>query len=193
MEKKKNMERSHPGVRHYFLLDVLLLIFWFLVTGIIFALIRGKFEDLTIYSLFVGLVAVLIVSYVSHKFILKGEKRRSSISHGFLSKIRRWSFLLAHLSVHLLLSNISLVRQTITKNIEPKIVDIPVKLNSESELTLLSSMITITPGTLVLKTEEIHEGYMLKVHFSYLKSDKVEKNIEGTVKRWERAIRGLFS
>ncbi|MEF8873416.1 MAG: Na+/H+ antiporter subunit E [Candidatus Thermoplasmatota archaeon] len=183
--------RSFPD-RHYVLLDTLLLIFWLLLTGIIFTIFTKGLRGLTLYSLIVGLVAVSLVSYLSHTFILQGEKKQSFSGRKYLSKIRGWSFLLAHLSFHLLISSLSLVRQTFTGNIEPKIVNIPVNLKSDSELTLLTSMITITPGTLVLKTTETDEGYILSTHFSYLRSEEIEDEIERTIKRWERTIRGLF-
>ncbi|MFW6144036.1 MAG: Na+/H+ antiporter subunit E [Candidatus Natronoplasma sp.] len=189
---KERSTQKASIVRHYHLLDLLLFLFWILITGLIFNLLRFEIRGLSLYSLIVGLVSVSIVSYLSHVFILHGEDKRYSITGSFFSKLRRWSFLLTHLFFHLFVSSVALVRQTVTKDIEPKVVEIPVELNSESELTLLSMMITMTPGTLVLKTEKTDKGYLLETHFSYLPSKELDSEVDKTIKRWERSIRGLF-
>ncbi|GEM_PF-2341472 len=178
--------------RHYPVLDILLFVFWILLTGIVIVVLQGRPDRMTLYSFLSGITAVFVVSYLSHRFILRGEERKHTYTGGLFSKIRSWSFLISHLFIHLFLSTISFVRQTLFYDIEPKIVSIPVRLDSESELTLLSSMITMTPGTLVMKTERTEKGYILKTHFSYLRDDEVVDEIDGTIKRWEKAIRGLF-
>lgn len=190
MSKNDKRDRYYKTDRHYASLDILLIFFWLFITGTLFTLYT--LDNLTIYSLILGIFTVFIVSQISHRFVLNGEKRQIVSLNGYLSKLKDWTFLLSHLFVQLIISNASLVRQTFTKDIEPKIVHVPVDLKSESELTLLSCMITITPGTLVLKTEEVEDGYILKTHFSYLPSEKVQPMIESTIKRWEVVIRGLF-
>mgnify|MGYP003934267629 CR=1 FL=1 len=75
-------------------------------------------------------------------------------------------------------------------DIKPKIVRIKVNLKSDAELTLISHLITITPGTLVIDVEDANdEGSYLFVHFSYhcaadeTSIEKIEKSIKKFMKQ----------
>ncbi len=182
-------ENSTKG--HYVLLDLLLLSFWFLFSGIIISLFI--MDGLTIYSTIAGLVSTAIVSSISHKFILHGNEAYKKSIKTIMFNLRDFLILFFDVVYNLIIANAMLIYQTITKKIEPKIVSIPVDLRSKAEVTLLSSVITMTPGTMVMNLDEIETGYILKIHFSYLRSEDMEENIERTIKRWESLIRGMFT
>lgn len=56
----------------------------------------------------------------------------------------------------LILSNIAVIRQVLRPklNIRPGIIDMRTELTSDLEITLLTSLITLTPGTLSLEVSE---------------------------------------
>lgn len=190
MKKEEKQQEIVSSSNHHLSLDVFLFIFWLLLTGLILGLF--SLDLLSIYSLLVGVISVIIVSYISHNFIFISDKKETSKEVNFYYQIKHWCLLSTHLFIYLLMSNLSFFRQTITGNIRPKIVDIPVDLQKESQVTLISSMITITPGTLVLKTKKVSTGYLLTIHFSYLKKSEMEGSVEGTIKKWEKSIRGVI-
>ncbi len=190
MKMEKKQQKIVSSSSHHLSLDVFLFIFWLLFTGLIFGLF--SLDILSIYSLLVGVISVIIVSYISHNFIFISDKKKWDEKVNIYDQIKHWCFLSTHLFIYLFKSNLSFFRQTITGNINPKIVDIPVNLQKESQVTLLSSMITITPGTLVLKTKKIPTGYSLTIHFSYLKTSEIEESVGSTIKKWERSIRRVI-
>jgi multisubunit Na+/H+ antiporter MnhE subunit len=88
-----------------------------------------------------------------------------------------------------------LIYQVITLNIKPKIVRIKVNLKSDAELTLISHLITVTPGTLVIDVEDAEGGgSYLFVHFSYhcVTDESSVKRIEKSIGKWDKLIGALF-
>ncbi|MFO8110645.1 MAG: Na+/H+ antiporter subunit E [Thermoplasmata archaeon] len=176
--------------RHYVLLDVLLFIFWFLLTGFFFSTQSSNF--ISYYTLFMGVIATSLVTYTAHEFVIRGEHRQKTSMWDYLLSLKNAFVLLLDVIVSLIIANAVLIYQTITMAVEPKVMKVKVSLTSESEVTLISMMITMIPGTLVLDAEEVEDGYELYVHYSYLKAEDLEDSMEKTIKRWDKKIRGLF-
>ncbi|KDN57833.1 Na+/H+ antiporter subunit E [Exiguobacterium sp. AB2] len=63
----------------------------------------------------------------------------------------------------LILSNIDVVKVLLSPkfNIEPGIIEVPTQLKSDWELTLLASLISLTPGTLVMDFSEDKKSIFL--------------------------------
>ncbi len=175
--------------RHYVLLDVLLFIFWFLLTGFFFSTHRA--DLISYYTLFMGVIATSVVTYTAHEFVIRGEDREKTSLWDYLISLKNAFILILDVIVSLIIANAVLIYQTITMAVEPKVVKVNVDLESESEVTLISMMITMIPGTVVLDVEK-ENGYVLYVHYSYLLSDDLEDSMEKTIKRWDKKIRGLF-
>jgi multicomponent Na+:H+ antiporter subunit E len=96
----------------------------------------------------------------------------------------------------IIIANVELIYQVLTLNIDPKIVRLKVDLSSDAELTIISHLITVTPGTLVIDVDDTNkkgESYLF-VHFSYYRladedsADKIEKSIG----KWDKMIGALF-
>ncbi len=175
--------------RHYVLLDVLLLIFWFLMTGFFFS--THNAHMISYYTLFMGVIATSVVTYTAHEFVIQGEDREKTSLWEYIVALKNAVILILDVIISLIVANAVLIYQTVTMAIEPKVVKVKVELESESEVTLISMMITMIPGTVVLDVEE-ENGYVLYVHYSYLLSEDLEDSMEKTIKRWDKKIRGLF-
>ena len=75
-------------------------------------------------------------------------------------KVFRWVELLAYLAKEILLAALQVAVYAITlgPRITPALVKIPLRVNSQSGIYLLSSMITLTPGSVCI---EVEDGKML--------------------------------
>jgi len=74
--------------------------------------------------------------------------------------------------------------------IEPGVISIPLTVRSDVEITMLASLISLTPGTLSL--EVTPEGETLYVHALIVEDDGSE--IRASIaRRLERPVRGAFS
>lgn len=188
MEKGKKKEEASK--RHYALLDVLLLIFWFLLTGDLAAVMQG--EDISLNSVFIGILAASTVTLTVHEFVIRGEEREKESIKEYLISIKNILNLFIDISLKLIVANAVLIYQAITLDINPRIVRAKVDLTSEAEVTLISLLITLLPGTLVIDVEEENKEYYIYVHYSYLKAEKLSENMKKTVNKWDGQIRGVF-
>jgi len=176
--------------RHYALLDILLLIFWFLLTGTFISVIFG--ESFSSFNLVLGVLSASIVTYTAHKFVIRGEEREKESIVEYLSSLKNAALLFVDVILKLIVANGILMYQSLTMDVEPKIVRVKVNLTSESEVTFISLLITLIPGTLVLDVEELEDDYYLYVHYSYLKAENLSENIKENISKWDEMIRGIF-
>ncbi len=177
--------------RHYALLDILLLIFWLLLTGELVSIMRG--ENISIYKLGTGLIAASVVTFTVHRFVIRGKKRKKSRFTEYLNSLKNIIALFLNVAFKLIIANGILIYQSLTMKVEPKVVRTRVDLTSESEVTLISLLITLTPGTLVIDVEKEEEWYYLYVHYSYLKAENLNESIKESILDWNRMIREGFS
>lgn len=176
--------------RHYALLDILLLVFWFMLTGSFVAILLG--DSLSSFHLIVGVLSASIVTYTAHRFVIQGEEREKESIIEYLNSLKNAVFLFIDVILKLVIANGILMYQSLTMDVEPKIVRVKVNLTSESEVTFISLLITLVPGTLVLDVEEIEDDYFLYVHYSYLKAENLSDNIKNNISKWDGMIRGIF-
>lgn len=177
--------------RHYALLDVLLLVFWLLLTGELVTIFRGG--QISIYRLASGIIGASIVTFTVHRFVIRGEERKKSSISEYLNALKNIFALFFDVALKLVIANGILIYQSLTMDVEPRIVRTKVSLTSESEVTLISLLITLTPGTLVIDVEEKEDSYFLYVHYSYLKSKNLTKSIKESVTRLDSMIKGVFT
>lgn len=181
---------SEAYKRHYALMDVLLIIFWLLVTGILFDVLNGN--DISFFALFSGVIAASAVTLTAHEFVIKGEEKQKESLTEYFSAMKNVFTLIIDVIMKLVVANAVLVYQSLTMDIEPRIVRVKVSLTSESEITLISLLITLIPGTIVLDVEDEEDGFYLLVHYSYLKSEDLVRNMTESIEKWDDKIRGLF-
>ena len=177
--------------RHYVLLDVLLMLFWFLLTGTLLSILTLR--NISLISVFAGIISASAVTLTVHRFVIQGNIKSKSSSVEYLASLRNLIILIIDVVFQLIIANAILLYQSLSMNIEPRIVKVRVNLESDAEVTLISSLITLIPGTLVIDVESGSGGwYYVYIHFSYLKSDDLEESIENTINRWDDLIRGIF-
>ncbi|MFW6064353.1 MAG: Na+/H+ antiporter subunit E [Candidatus Natronoplasma sp.] len=177
--------------RHYALLDVLLIVFWLLLTGELIKIFQGG--EISIYALSSGLIGASIVTFTVHRFVIRGEERKKTHLAEYLNSLKNVLALFVDVTFKLIIANGILIYQSLTMNIEPRVVRTKVSLTSESEVTLISLLITLTPGTLVIDVEEEGDSYYLYVHYSYLKAENLSESIKESITSWDRMIKGVFT
>ena len=130
-----------------FLWNVILAVFWALASG-----------QLTLGSLATGFLVGLLVLFLT---------RRAIGAEAYLRKFPRSINLLLYFVYDLVTANLRLARDVVggDRNLKPAIIAIPLDAESDGEITLLASLIALTPGTLTLdvsrdrKTIFIHSMY----------------------------------
>jgi multicomponent Na+:H+ antiporter subunit E len=128
---------------------------WNLILAIFWALASGR---LTLGSLAMGFLAGLLVLFLT---------RRAIGDEAYLRKFPSTVRLLLYFIYDLVTANLRLARDVAggERNRKPAIIAIPLDAESDGEITLLASLIALTPGTLTLdvsrdrKTIFIHSMY----------------------------------
>ena len=189
--KNDGISKEDALNRHYALLDILLILFWLLLTGEIFNIFRGS--EISLYTLASGLVGASLVTFTVHKFVIHGEERKKSRLSEYLNSLKNIFALFLDVCLKLIIANGILIYQSITMKVEPRVVRTKVSLTSESEVTLISLLITLTPGTLVIDVEKEDETYYLYVHYSYLKAENLSESIKESILNWDNMIKGVFT
>jgi multicomponent Na+:H+ antiporter subunit E len=119
--------------------------FTFLIAFVMWIMFSLTLQPL---ELIIGLVMALAVAGVSHKLMFHKKAGR------FLHPIR-WGaalFYLAALFYAEVRSHLEVSRMILTGKIRPAFVEVPVNLQRDSSRALLGNTITITPGTLTVRT-----------------------------------------
>lgn len=119
-----------------FLLNILLAIAWVALTG-----------EFNAGNFIIGFIIV---------YLLLALTRPSSSAQAYTNRVRRiFSFLLFFLK-ELVLSSLWVTVQVLspTFKMTPAVVAVPLDLRSDTGITLLGNLITLTPGTLTLEVAE---------------------------------------
>lgn len=134
--------------------------------------------SLTASTFIIGYLIGLILIMMMRRFF----KDRLYIS-------RLWAFIKLTLLFfkELLLSNISVLRVVLRPklDIQPMIFALPTDLEHDWEITLLSSLITLTPGTIVLNVSD--DQRILYIHA--IDVDDVAEAIDSIKNSFEKAIK----
>lgn len=176
--------------RHYVLLDILLILFWLMMTGTLFAI--TSFKDISPLPILGGIISASAVTFTVHRFVIRGDLRSKSTVKEYVSSLGYLIVLILDVTLQLIVANAIILYQSLSMDIEPSIVEVKVNLESDAEVTLISSLITLVPGTLVIDADKRGQWYYLYIHYSYVKAEDLEKNMDSTIRRWDRLIRGVF-
>jgi|GEM_PF-1732344 len=164
-------------------LIVLIWLFWIVISS-----------DVSPLALFSGFVLSVIAAVAAHIFLVTKKDRQQKSIKEYVFALEHLIALLFTTVFRLILSNAIVIYQAITLRIHPRIVKIKVNVTSDFEINLISTLITLTPGTLVIDVEETDdECSYLYVHFSYLKTDDPQRYIENTIGKWDAMIGALFT
>lgn len=168
--------------RDVLVLVTTLFLFWLLLT-----------VNFSILSLMAGFLISVLVGLGTTRLAIKTvEGKRKTFKEYIFAGEHLIGLILSAL-FRIIIANFELIYQVITLRINPKIVRIKVDLSSDAELTLISHLITVTPGTLVIDVEDDEdEGAYLYVHFSSLMDKDSEEYIENSIGRWHDMIGALF-
>lgn len=157
-------------------------VFWILLTS-----------DFSYLSLTVGLLVSAAIIIATRKLVITEVKERRKTFKEYFFAVEHLIGIVFTTISRVIYANCLLMYQAIALRIYPKIVKIKVSLESDLELALISSLITLTPGTIVIDIEDAEEGgSYLYIHFSYLKAKDLEENMKKTIGKLDRLIGALF-
>lgn len=108
----------------------------------------------------------------------------------YLTLGRRWLAFSGFFAVELSLASLRLFWDILTPrhHMRPAIIAVPLDLESDTEITFLANLITLTPGTLSLEVSE--DRRVLYVHAMYV--DEIEAFRQDIKRRYERRVKELF-
>jgi multicomponent Na+:H+ antiporter subunit E len=171
--------------RDVFVLVTTLFLFWILLT-----------VNFSIFFLIFGFSISLGIGLIATRLTLASvEGKRKTLKQYFFATEHLFGLIFSAI-FRIIIANIELIYQVLTLDIDPKIVRIKVNLSSDAELTLISHLITLTPGTLVIDVDDANkkgESYLF-VHFSYydLAEEDFAEKIEKSIESWDKTIGALF-
>ncbi|QOY36227.1 Na+/H+ antiporter subunit E [Anaerobacillus isosaccharinicus] len=142
--------------------------------AIIWMLLRNDFSPI---EFFIGYVIGIALLYVLRRFLHFDFYFRRVIAIVKLILLFLWELILANIDVAKIVLSPKL-------NVEPGIIAVPTVLKTEWEVTLLASLISLTPGTLSMYFSE--DGKTIYVHSIHV-PDK-EAMIKQIHETFERAI-----
>lgn len=153
-----------------FLSNILLALAWMALTGTYSA---GGF--------FTGAVVGFLVLWIA---------RRGRGTTGYLSKIRAVAGFILFFARELVLANLRVAHDVLTPrhHMTPGIVAVPLDVESDLEITVLATIITLTPGTLSLHVTD--DRRTLYVHAMYIDDPAVL--VRGIKEGFERRVREVF-
>jgi multicomponent Na+:H+ antiporter subunit E len=142
--------------------------------AIIWMLLRNDFSPI---EFFIGYVVGIALLYVLRRFLHFDFYFRRVIAIIKLILLFLWELVLANVDMAKIVLSPKL-------NIEPGIIAIPTKLKTDWEVTLLASLISLTPGTVSMYFSE--DGKTIYVHSIHVPDkEAMIKQIRNT---FERAI-----
>lgn len=129
----------------------------------------------TTTGMFIGLMAIMWLS--------------SSLYHrSYFRKLPKALILLFYFLKELFLANLKVAFDIVTPKyyMQPTIIALPLSVKTDFEITLLASIITLTPGTLSIDVRT--DKKVLFLHALYVKNDDVEQLKNHIKQGFERKI-----
>jgi multicomponent Na+:H+ antiporter subunit E len=108
----------------------------------------------------------------------------------YLERLRRWFVFLLFFHWELTIASLRVVYDILTPRhrMRPAIIAVPLDLRTDSEITLLANLITLTPGTLSLDISP--EKDILYIHAMYV--DDVEEFRRNIKNRFEKRVKEVM-
>jgi multicomponent Na+:H+ antiporter subunit E len=133
---------------HALLWNLLLALAWVAATGVF-----------TFNNLASGIIIGFVVMFITRRIV--GEPR-------YVSKTSKFIGLLLFFLWELILANLRVAYDVLTprQRMRPGVIAIPLEAKTDAEITILSNLITLTPGTLSLDVSE--DRKVLYIHAMYL-------------------------
>jgi len=153
-----------------FLANILLALAWMALTG-----------TYTAGGFFTGALAGFFVLWIT---------RRGRGTTGYLTRVRAVAGFIAFFFRELVLANLRVAHDILTPrhHMTPGIVAVPLDVESDLEVTVLATVITLTPGTLSLHLTD--DRRTLYVHAMYIDDPAVL--VRGIKEGFERRVREVF-
>lgn len=125
---------------------------WNAALAFIWALLTGEFSLL---NLLVGFVL---------GYLLMGAARRALSSTSYFRKVGQVVRFATFFLHELIVANLQVARLVLRRRLQirPGIVALPLDARSDAEVTLVSNLLSLTPGTLSLEVS--HQGRVLLIH-----------------------------
>ncbi len=157
-----------------FLLNILFALAW--------ATMTGQFT-------FVNLATGFVLGYLLLWLLPPGESR----SVGYTWKTYRAVLFVLFFLKELIVANLRVAQLVLspTGNLRPGIVAVPLSVKTDVQVTTLSTLITLTPGTLSLDVSE--DRKTLYVHAIHIDDDDGESLRESIKEGFERRVLEVFS
>jgi multicomponent Na+:H+ antiporter subunit E len=113
-------------------------------------------------------LAQLVMGYVIGYAILAALARGGVLSSAYRNKVRAVLFLFGFLSRQLVVANVKMAIDVIgpKRRVRPAIISVPLDVSTDHELLLLSTLINLTPGSIVL--DVANDRSTLYVHVMHL-------------------------
>jgi multicomponent Na+:H+ antiporter subunit E len=108
----------------------------------------------------------------------------------YLERMRRWTVFFAFFLWELTVASMRVVFDILTPRhrMRPAIIAVPLDLSTDSEITLLANLITLTPGTLSLDISP--EKDILYIHAMYV--DDIEEFRRNIKDRFEKRVKEVM-
>lgn len=153
-----------------FLSNILLALAWMALTG-----------TYTAGGFFTGAVVGFLVLWIA---------RRGRGTSGYLARVRAVAGFVLFFLKELMVANLRVAYDVITPrhHMTPGIVAVPLDVESDLEITVLATVITLTPGTLSLHLAD--DRRTLYVHAMYI--DDPSALVRGIKEGFERRVREVF-
>ncbi len=158
------------------------MIAWNLILALVWCALWGSFEPATLGVGF--LVGLFLLGLLSRRGVI-GRVR-------YIRQVERVVSFAAFFLLELVLANLEVAMQVLRgpKGLRPAIVRVPIDLPSDAQITLLSTFLTLTPGTMVLDVAPDRRS--LFVHTMHLPKDGPDGMRRRVREGFERRVRELF-
>lgn len=145
------------------------------ILGITWMLLKNSYMPVDFLK---GYIMGLIIIFLFRRFFP---------TRFYLKPVFSFIHLLLVFIKELILSNIAVLKVVLSPklNMKPGVFALPIELTKDWEIFLLSSMITLTPGTLVMKVSNDHK----KLYVHAMHTPDVEDSINGIKNSFERLIK----
>jgi multicomponent Na+:H+ antiporter subunit E len=152
-----------------FLLNILLAVAWAALTG-----------NFTLAGLAIGLVVGFFALWIAQPLFANN-------GGGYFKRVWRWLKLLVMFHYELVVSSVEVAWDVLTPRhrARPGIISMPLSVQGEAGVLLVTNLVSLTPGTLTLDVTE--DCRTLVIHAMFADDpDEIRHQIENGMERWAR-------